>query len=468
MDIKFGTSGFRGIIGDNWTKANIQKIGFAFKQMVRDANKNVGKISQVIVGYDNRFMGKHSATWFCEAVACDQIKVTVFNMPVPTPVIAYKTVTNFDYGIMFTASHNPYWYNGVKVFLKGGKDADDGFSGKLTKYLNVKPQYSGHQIQYTDDVNDYIDKVASLLDVEKIKKSNIKVLFNAMHGSGAEIVKSLFKRLNIKYDIMCGEADAYFGGLVPAPYEHNLKAQSKRVVKDKFSFGFALDGDGDRVAFIDSNGEFYDCNKLLAVFYYYYVEYKKRNGGVAKNFLSSNLTAKLCKKYGQQIYETRVGFKFLGPELEKTDALLAGEGQGIAFKDMSLTKDGILAGFLLVDVIVGLKKGIGKIVEEIIDLVHFPTCSMEYAYIYDQQARSAVEKKILSEGTELKFDQTIERIERHVDGVKIHFTGNYWCAARMSGTEPVVRFYTEMANEKEATAVIKRLEQIYDMRQRQS
>ena len=465
--IKFGTAGFRGIIGDNWTKVNIQKIGFAFKHLVRESLKNVGKKVDIIVGYDNRFMGRQSALWFCEAVTCEQIKVTLFNMAVPTPVIAYKAVSDYDYGIMFTASHNPYYYNGIKVMLKGGKDADDEFFGKLSKYLEVKPQYSSHEIQRTDDVNDYIEKIMSLVDVEKIKKSNIKVLFNSMYGSGTGIVETIFQKLGIKHDTMCGTIDAYFGGQSPVPYRNNLTAQSKRVAKYKFNFGFALDGDGDRIAFIDGDGKFYDCNYLLAVFYYYFIEYKKKKGGVAKNFLSSSLTAKLCKKYGSSVYETRVGFKFLGPELERTDALMAGEAGGIAFKEMSLSKDGILAAFLMIDVIVGMKKSIGKIVEEIIDLVGFPTYCLEYSYVYDESARAAVAKKILSESTELKFDSKVVRLERHVDGVKIHFAGDYWCAARMGGTEPVVRFTTEMPSEKEAEAVIKRLEQIYDLKQRQ-
>ena len=465
--IKFGTGGFRGVIGDNWTKANVQKIGFAFKHLVRESLKNVGKKVSIIVGYDNRFLGPQSARWFCEAVTCEQINVTIYSMSVPTPIIAFKTVEEYDYGIMFTASHNPYYYNGIKVMLKGGKDADDEFFGKLSKHLEVKPQYSTVEVNSTNDISDYVEKIISLLNVEKIKKSNMKVLFNSMHGSGTQIVETIFERLGIKYDTMCGEPDAWFGGMTPAPYKYNLKTQSKRVIKDKFSFGFALDGDGDRVAFIDADGKFYDCNYLLAVFYHYFIEYKKMKGGVVKNFLSSNLTAKLCKKYGNSVYETRVGFKFLGAELAKTDALMAGEAGGIAFKEVSLSKDGILAAFLMIDVIVGMKKNIGKVVEEIIDLVGFPTHCMEYSYTYDEKIRSAVEKRILSEGADLKFDSKVARIERHVDGVKIHFVGDYWCAARMSGTEPVVRFTTEMPSEKEAEAVIKRLEQIYDLKQRQ-
>lgn len=464
--IKFGTSGFRGIIGDNWTKANIQKIGFAFKQLVRENTKNVGKSVEIIVGYDNRFLGHESAHWFCEAVACDSIKITMFNVPVPTPVIGLKAVKDFDYGIMFTASHNPCIYNGIKIMLQGGKEADDEFFGKLSKHLETKPQFSPLSITYTDDTTDYVDKVLSFLDVNKISKSDFKVLFNPMHGSGAAVTEAILKKLSIKYEIMNGNPDACFGGLVPAPYEYNLIAQSKRVVKEKFNFGFALDGDGDRIAFIDTDGKFYDCNYLLAVFYYYFIEYKKQKGGVVKNSLSSNLTSKLCKKYGYDIHETRVGFKFLGAKLQETESLMAGESTGIAFKDMSLVKDGIISAFLLIDAAVTLKKSIGKIIEEIIDLVDFPTHCMEFAYTYNDCERGIIEKRILGD-CNIKFDSEIEKIEKLTDGVKFHFVGDYWCAARLSGTEPVVRLFAEMANEKEAGAFIKTLENTYGLYQKQ-
>jgi|GEM_PF-1847114 len=460
--IKFGTSGFRGIIGDNWTKTNIQKLGTALKQMIRETTKNVGSRVSIVVGYDNRFMGRENAKWFCEALACDIIDITMFTMPVPTPVIAFSAVSEFDYGIMFTASHNPFIYNGIKVMLKGGREADDEFFARLSKYLDTKPQFVDTEVKYISDTSSYINKVLSLLDVEKIKKSSLKVLFNSMHGSSAAIVKELLDSLELKYEIMNDQPDPYFAGMVPAPYEYNLAAQCKRVVKEKFNFGFALDGDGDRIAFVDTDGKFYDCNYLLAVFYYYYVEYKKRSGSIVKNLLSSNLTVKLSKKYGHDMYETRVGFKFLGEKLHTTDSLMAGESTGIAFKDISLCKDGIFAAFLLIEAAVNMKKSIGKLIEEIMDLVGFQTFYAEVAYAYDESQREKLEKRIIH-GGEADFGINIEKTENLPDGVKYHFMDGYWCAARLSGTEPVVRLYTEMPNEREVLTMIRKLEETYGL-----
>ena len=472
MAIKFGTSGFRGIIGDNWTKENVQKIGYAFRQMVEGELKNVGKSVRIVVGFDNRFMGRESAQWLVEAMSCDLINITFMDKSVPTNVIVFKAVSQFDYGIMITASHNPYQYNGIKVFLPGGKDADDGFFDRLSRHISDLKRMGStpfaklvesHAVVLSNHIEDYIEKVLSSINVEKIKNSKIKVLFNPMHGSGREVVETIFDRLEIKYDTMNGKPDPMFGGGMPAPYKHLLKEQSKRIVKDKFSVGFALDGDGDRVAFLDSNGEFYDCNYLLAVLYYYLTEYKKQSGGVVRSFLSSNLTGQLCEKYGQEMYETKVGFKYLAQTLEDTDAILAGESTGIAFKEMALSKDGIFTAFQMIDALVAMKKNIGKIIEEVTDIVNFPTYYIEGAYSFDEAERDSVKKRILNEDNLEKISKT-KSIEKHSDGIKIHFADGYWAAARMSGTEPVVRLYTEMQNQEKAEEITKKLEKSYGLK----
>lgn len=468
--IKFGTSGFRGIIGDNWTKQNIQKIGFALRALAKSEGKN----SRMIVGYDNRFMGKQSSEWFCEAACCESLKAVVYRKPVPSPLITFRA-NDFDFGIMFTASHNPYFYNGIKIFLRGGKEADEAFIAKLMKQIELLRNNHDTSlvelaakgiVEYCEDISMYGDKVISLVDADKIRKSDIKVLFNPMHGSSVEVCEDIFKRLGIKYEIINGNADPYFGNAVPAPYAYRLKDMSKKVQKGNFSFGFALDGDADRVAFIDVDGKFYDCNYLTAIFYYYYIEVKKRKGTLVKNHMTSALATKLCKKYGVQIHETRPGFKFLGAVLERDDVLIAGESGGIAFKEVSMMKDGIFSAFALIDLLVNTKKSIGKILEEIIDQVQFPTVCVEYAYVFESRMREKLEKK-LSNGILPKFERSVKGVEIFPDGFKATFDDDYWVAARMSGNEDVVRFYSECATEAEGERCIKQLEEYYNLHERQ-
>ena len=427
--IKFGTSGFRGIIGDNWTKDVIYRLGHAFTK--------VAKQGKVIIGFDNRFMGRESAEWFCEALG-DKFELTMFDIPVPTPIIPFLTVKDFDFGVMITASHNPYKYNGIKVFLKGGTEAGDEFFSEVTKHLDEEVITSDKKIKHIKDVSSYINKILSLVQV-----SNIKVLFDAMNGSSADIVIKLFKELGVRYTAINTESDPYFKNKVPAPYQHNLVELSKKVVKGGFDVGFALDGDGDRVAFIDRDGSFWDCNYLLSALW--------SGGEVAKNHFSSNL----IKKISKQVHETPVGFKYLGKVLGETKAVIAGESTGIAFKEVSLSKDGIVTAFLLLDKLSKEKKTITEIVERIKKDVNFPSFYLEQAY-----------NGTVTIGDELP-DIGVTEVIRFPEGLKFCLSKDYWVGVRKSGTEPVTRLYVEMPTQKEAERVLKTLENFYGLKERQ-
>ena len=466
--IKFGTSGFRGIIGDNWTKENVQKIGFAFRKVCEEKKKPV----QIIVGFDNRFMGREAAQWFCEAACSDKNKTTFMNVAVPTPLVAFKA-TQADFGIIITASHNPYFYNGIKIFLRGGKEGDDEFFGALEKNLDTKFALTKFDkliekgiVVFSEETEDYIDKIASFLDAKTIKSSNRKVLFNQMHGSGAAITRRLFEKLGLPYYVINETPDPYFGGSLPAPYPHNLIDMAAKVVKDKYHFGIALDGDADRISIIDGDGKFYDCNYIAAALYYYLVQIKKQKGGAVKNFLTTSLINKLCKLYGFETHETLVGFKNMGGIFEKSNALIAAESGGMGIKSISLQKDGIATAAFLVDLVASMKKSIGEIVKEIAASVSFPSTFVEYAYPFDGADRDALLKKLLAKDKP-KFLQEVTKIDEYFDGFKITFKGDYWTAARLSGNENVLRMYTEMPTEPACNEILETMEKFYNMTVRQ-
>ena len=481
--IKFGTSGFRGIIGDNWTKENIQKIGFAFRKVV----ESEGKPMHIVIGYDTRFMGRESAMWFCEAACNDQIKATfmasvsetqrfrqksVVDVYVPTPYIAYKAVTT-DFGVMITASHNPSIYNGIKIFLRGGKEGDDEFFAEIAKNLETKYPLTNFDklvqngiVTFSEDTEDYVNQIASSLDIKTIKSGNTKVLLNPMHGSGSAITQKLFDKIGVKFDLVNGTPDPMFGGKMPAPYAHNLCDFASQVVKGKYHFGVALDGDADRVAIIDGDGKFYDCNYLAAAFYYYLTQIKKQSGGAVKNFLTSNLINKLCDKYGFTTHETPVGFKFLGKAMQQSDALLAAESGGMGFKSVSLSKDGIATAAFLVDLVATMKKGIGAIVDELATLVAFPSIYTEFAYPFNPTDRDFYLSNLVSKDKP-KFTTEIEKVDTYQDGFKITFKGEYWVGARISGTENAMRIYTEMPTTAACNEVIATMEKFYRISERQ-
>jgi len=467
--IKFGTSGFRAIIGEGWTKENIQKIGFGFRKVAEASGKPV----HIVIGYDTRFMGRESAMWFCEAACSAKIKATFMNVYVPTPFIAYKAV-NTDFGVMITASHNPSIYNGIKIFLRGGKEGDDVFFGGVAKNLEAKYTTTPFDqlikngiVTFSEDTSDYVKTIASQLDINTIKSGNTKVLFNPMHGSGSAITKQLFDKMGVKYTIINENPDPMFGGRMPAPYAHNLIGMAAEVVKGKYHFGVALDGDADRVAIIDGDGKFYDCNYLAAAFYYYLTQIKKQKGGAIKNFLTSNLINKLCAKYGFDIHETPVGFKFLGKAMQQSDALIAAESGGMGFRQVSLSKDGIATAAFLVDLVATMKKGIGKIVSEIAAMVAFPSIYIEYAYPFSNADRDKMLFKLCSK-TKPKFSIETAKVDAYPDGFKITFEGDYWVGARISGTESAMRIYTEMPTEAACNEAIATMEKFYDISERQT
>ena len=458
MSITFGTSGFRGIIGDNWTKENVQKIGNAIKKIVEDNKEKV----KILVGFDNRFMGKQSVDWFCDAVNCELAELIVFSVPVVTPVLAFKTASQFDYGIMITASHNPYYYNGIKVFLRNGTEASDDFFKVVVKNLPDKDKITTTRAnpKYIDDISDYIDRVASLLDVDAIKKANLNICFNAMHGSGAQAVLSLFERFGVRYTALNTGRDAWFGTGAPAPSAANLKEQCEIIKNGKYNFGFAIDGDGDRISFIDGDGSIWECNHLMAVFYYYYAQIKDRKGTLVKSHVSSSLVGELCKKYGEEVINTGVGFKFLSPALAASTALIASEPAGIAFKDVSLIKDGIFPAFVLMEVIAKTKKSITELVNQIVKDVNFPSYMTEVPYTMEDLEAA---RKVITGGDLPELGFKVEEVVRLPEGFKLCFENGYWVAVRLSGTEPVARIYVEMRNEETAKEALKKLEDFYGL-----
>ena len=467
--IRFGTSGFRGIIGDNWTKENIRTIAHAFRQKAEADGKKV----TIVVGYDNRFMGRESAEWFCEAVCSDKIQVIFMNVSVPTPFVAFGATT-YDYGVIMTASHNPYFYNGIKVFLKGGKEMSDEFCLQLSQNIanpkgypdaNFSELVKSGRITLSDDTDDYVNKVVGLADAKTIRAAKIKVLFNPMNGSGSEITKKIFNKLGVNYQCMNDGIDPYFGGSLPCPYPHKLTDMVKRVLDGKFDLGIALDGDGDRIAVIDRDGRIYDCNYLHAILYYYLVAVKGQKGGIVKTTHCSNLGVRLCAKYGYESHEVPVGYKNIAPVLEQTNSLIGAESGGMGFKAVSLQKDGIAPAAVIIDLVSALKKGITELIKEVGALVDFQSEFLEYAYPFAAEAREKILEKF--KGEPPKFAQKVIRREALGDGYKIIFEGDYWCMARVSGNENAARLYAEMSTSKECGEIIAKLEKHHGFSERQ-
>lgn len=471
--IKFGTSGFRAVIGENFTKENVQKLAYALKELIKKE-----KVDNPIVdiGFDNRFMAKNFAMWISEVLIASNIKVNFFEEATPTPAIAYLSKKH-TFGIVLTASHNPYYYNGVKVFKNSGEVVDK-YAQKIESVANkiefekikTMPFEEGVKkglVKLTTNLTQYEKSVISYLDKDRIIKHNPKVLFNAMHGNSSKAIREICEKIGFSnFEIMKEDVDPYFEGGLPAPYLKNLTDQKARVVNENFEIGFGLDGDSDRLTVIDKSGEVYDCNYVLTVLFEYLVKVKGLRGGVAHNTIFSSLISLICKTLNEKEVLTKVGFKNVAEKFETTTCFLGGETNGISLKTHTYGKDGILASFLVLDLISYYQKTFKEILDDLKERVNFPSCAIEFAYPITLEKKQEINEQVFVRKEVPSLNLKILKTT-YDDGFKMFFENHYWAAIRFSGNENVVRIFTEMENLDKANAMISKLEKFIGVKVRQ-
>ena len=472
--IKFGTSGFRGIMSDNFTKENVQKIAHALCVITKEDNI---KNPAVVIGFDNRFMSQDFAKWVCEVLVKD-MSILFHTNAIPTPQVSFETKKK-TFGIMITASHNPYKYNGIKIFFDGGKECDDALANRIEKIANktklkdiqtldFDKAVSGKKITLTDDIKDYCDDMLKQINVKNIQKSNIKVLANCMHGNAGESLKYLFKKLKLNHEIMRDNVDPYFGGMLPAPYKHNLADQIKKIKDEHFDLGLAFDNDSDRFCLISSSGKFYDCNFVGSVIYFYLYKTKNLKINVVKSLATTSLINKLAETFGLECIETKIGFKYLAKELLSNEKNYIGiESEGFAYKPHTIIKDGIMTGLLVIDALCEIGKSFDEIIKDIQQGLNFKSEIIECAYpITDAQKNKIIDKLFVQKKVPTLKGKKITKTD-YTEGLKVYYDENYFALFRFSGNEPVLRIYTEMKDLKDCENVISQLEKFIGVKEKQ-
>jgi len=456
--IKFGTSGFRAIIAEEFNKENIQKIAQALAKTINSEKSK----KPVIIGYDRRFMSDRAAIWFAEVLAGNHITVNLYNYCAPSPAIFYGVKKDdLDYGVVITASHNPYDYNGIKIITKGGVDADNEFVTKLEKLANSNSKIKTLDIEEAkekglivdfDNIKDYIKNINKFISKENKDNNKLKILFNAMHGACSDYAGYIEKMFKPKlFTLINSNEDPYFEKSLPAPEEEILEDFRKQVVKGKYSVGFAVDGDGDRLAVIDELGNFHNNNVLMAIAYYYLIKYRGLSGDVVKNCASSNILNNLADTFGYKCHETPVGFKYISAKMKEVDALLGGEmSGGMTMRKYTPCKDSFFSIAIILDAMATIKKPFSEIYNEVKE-----SCGYISTYVNDavkvpnkKKMQRALLKNIPSFSYKPKSKST-------KDGVKYVFEDGSWVLMRFSGTENVLRYYMEFSTEIECERNIK-------------
>ncbi len=459
--LQFGTGGWRAVIADGFTKANLRLLAAGLCRLMDGEGLNG---AELCIGYDRRFLSKESAHWLAEVIAANGYRVMMINRSSPTPLIMYTVkMLNMPYGLMVTASHNPAIYNGVKVFTAGGRDADKSVTNRIEAEIAQVDESAIRSIDYEDALrqglvredntaNEYIDSILELVDTQAIKRARLRIALDPMYGVSQTCLRTILMTCRCDLEVIHDRHDTLFGGKLPAPNAHTLVSLSHFVTDRHCDLGVATDGDADRLGVIDETGGFIHPNTLLVLLYYYLVKYRGWQGPCVRNNSTTHLLDRVAAGLGQVCYEVPVGFKYVSARMSETDAVIGGESSGgMAVRGHISGKDGIYAATLLTEMLAVTGKSISALYREITDT--YGELRYREADFRMTPQRKEELKMLLFEKELLPAFDGIRRIDRS-DGVKLWFSDDSWVICRFSGTEPLLRMAAEAETAERAEALI--------------
>jgi alpha-D-glucose phosphate-specific phosphoglucomutase len=452
-EIKFGTDGWRAVISDTFTFKNVRIVAQATADWILKDNLQFDR-KEASVGYDNRFLSAEYAQAVAEVFAANGIKTYLSDTSVPTPALSFgvKELGNVC-GIMITASHNPAKFNGIKIKTAQGGAAPKDITNLVESYLGQTPvrrldlaeAKAKGLVVVRDFKKEYFKFIRNYLDLKKIKSAKYRVLADIMHGSGRDLMKEILKGTKIQLTLMREDVNPAFDGSKPEPIPECLQTMMHRMKKEKFDFGHVLDGDADRIAAVMPGGEFVSPQKILGLLILHLARNRKIEGGIIKTLCGTTMLDHIARKLNRKLYETPVGFKYIS-DLMISQPIVAGgeEAGGMGLPNYIPERDGTLAGLLLIEMMVYNKKNFKKLVEDM---------EKEFGrYYYQRLDYSMDAKKVdLNKLKAIKevLGQKVVKVQ-DIDGVKLTCSNEDWLMFRPSGTEPLVRIYSEAKSLKKA------------------
>ncbi len=467
--IQFGTGGWRAVIGDEFTKANVRLLaqGLADRVNAEAPSRPDGRLGRVVIGYDRRFLSDTAAWWAVEVLVANGVPVTIIDRPSPTPTTMW-TVRNLDaaYGLAVTASHNPALYNGIKLFLPGGRDADVEVTDELAAHVNalteadirsVEPHVAraSELVTIQKSLNWYLDAIIDKLDIETIRHAHMHVVLDPMFGVSETSLQTILLTARCQVDVIHDRHDPLFGGRMPSPTEGTVSALRQAVLDSGADLGIATDGDADRLGIIDDKGTYLTPNQVLVLLYDYLLTRKGWSGPAVRNMSTTHLLDRVAEAHGQVCYEVPVGFKWISAKMAQTDAVIGGESSGgLTVRGHIAGKDGVYAGSLLVEAVAASGKKLSELYAELVER-YGELVMVEAAYGFTAERRSALTARIFEAHDLPDFAALGHETEKVTweDGCKVYFTNGGWTTIRFSGTEPLLRVICEMPTHDEAQAV---------------
>ena len=452
MAIKFGTDGWRAIIGEDFTFDNVRLCAQGAADLLKSHN-----LAQrgFVVGYDTRFASAQFAAAVAEVMTANGVPTLLCDRTAPTPTIAYNLVAkDAGAGCVITASHNPAAYNGFKYKPDYGGSALPEIVAELEERINgaaargalrmpLADAEARGLLEYFNPLPDYLAHIASFVDVAAIRNAGLDIVVDAMHGAGAGYFAELLDGGSTRVSEIRAEPNPAFPAMAqPEPLAHNLEPLMNEVADRTADVGLANDGDADRLGVIDDDGRFITTLQTYALLCMHQLDTLGRRGPIVRSITMTGMVDKLGAIYDVPVHETPVGFKYLGPVMMSEDALLAGEESGgYAFRGNVPERDGILSGLMLLDMMVKTDMGVADLLAELEDKVgphHYDRLDLHF----DESQRSAILARLQSGAPASLGGKRVERVDT-IDGFRYLLSGGYWTLVRFSGTEPLLRIYAE-------------------------
>jgi phosphomannomutase len=454
--IKFGTDGWRAVIANEFTFANLERVAQAYADYLK--SQGSPDTRPVVVGYDRRFLSEKFAERAAEVLAGNGLRVAQFSEAMPTPLVSWTVKDRKAIGgVMITASHNPAEFNGFKIKAPWGGSAPPETTAEVEGLVDVTPPKRQTAAASSDSlktsISHYRDQIASYIELDRIKQSPLSVVIDPIHGVGGRWVEGFLNDGVIKCETIRANRDPLFGGVNPEPIDQNLAALKTRVLENKAALGLATDGDADRVGAVNELGKTMTMHEVVPLILLHLARERKMTGGVVRTFSQSVLTKRIAEAHGLKVYDTPIGFKYIADLMLREDILLgAEESGGIGVKGHIPERDGILNSLLLLEAVVFAGKTPSQMVRDMhreFGEFYFGRRDLHIDVKRGQElvAQLATKPPVKVAGDEVAAVET-------VDGTKLLFKDESWLLFRQSGTEPMLRIYAEATSTKKMNALL--------------
>ena len=462
--IKFGTDGWRGVIAEDFTFANARIVAHAIaRYVVRNEDARKG----VLIGYDHRYAADRVAAAVAEVISASGTPVWLADKPCPTPAISYLVRhRGAAGGIVITASHNPYRWNGIKYKASYGSSALPSIVAQIEKELEVVLQKGVPPLPPRHDLihpleprAPYLDALEKLVDWKRLRNAKFHFVFDPMHGSAAGLLPDLFRRNGISCDEIRGRRDPRFGGVHPEPIEPHIEALRQAVRAGECDAGFCADGDGDRIGAIDRDGAFINPHQIFALLVWHLAGTRNLPGDVAKTFSVTKLIDKLAAKFGRKLHEVPIGFKYICELMLEQNILIGGEESGGIGTSLYLPeRDATVSALFLAELMAWHGKSLGQL----LGALHAEFGEYHYGRV-DLDLRPGQKEKAIVHFSNGQLNRILDLpvVRREdMDGIKVYLGEAGWVMVRASGTENLLRVYSETGKPEMTRRILEAVTQI--------